>query len=194
VSTQFQTMKNLKKKPYREAFVRSQINIGIPFQVRALREKKAWKQEQLAEASGMLQPRISAIERPGGSKLNLETLLRLAAAFDVGLVIRFVPFSEMLRWAKEFSPDMFQVPSFNQEQMVEAELESAPERSTTKPESSAFQKVVNMADWLAGKAQEAALESQRPLSNPNVPAPKQPVGGLIYAASGGNPSEMPRVR
>jgi transcriptional regulator with XRE-family HTH domain len=186
-------MKDLKKKPYREAFVRSQINIGIPFQVRALREKKDWKQEQLAEASSMLQPRISAIERPGGSKLNLETLLRLAAAFDVGLVVRFVPFSEMLRWAKEFRPDTFQVPSFNQEQMVEAEHESAPERSTTKPEQSGSQKVDNMADWIAGKSQEAVLKVQQTLSIPNVSASVLAGGGLDYAASGGNPSEGHRL-
>lgn len=125
MSTQFQTMRDLKRKTYREAFVRSQINVGIPFQVRALREKKGWKQTQLAEASGMLQPRISAIERPGESKLNLETLLRLAGAFDVGLVVRFAPFSQMLRWAEEFSPDTFQVPSFTQEQELEAEGEGA---------------------------------------------------------------------
>ena len=130
MSTQFQTMRDLKRKTYREAFVRSQINVGIPFQVRALREKKGWKQAQLAEASGMLQPRISAIERPGGSKLNLETLLRLAGAFDVGLVVRFAPFSEMVRWAEEFSPDTFQVPSFTQEQEAEAEFES---RETIAP-------------------------------------------------------------
>jgi transcriptional regulator with XRE-family HTH domain len=112
VNTQSQIAKSLRKKKYREAFVRSQINIGIPFQVRALREKRPWNQKQLAEAAGMLQPRISAIERPGGSKLNLETLLRLAAAFDVGLIVRFASFSEMVRWADEFSPDSFEVPSF----------------------------------------------------------------------------------
>ena len=113
-------MKSLRNKKYRDAFVRSQINVGIPFQVRALREKRGWNQTQLAEASGMLQPRISTIERPGGSKLNLETLLRLATAFDVGLVVKFAPFSAILRWSQDFSPDTFEVPSFEQDIALES--------------------------------------------------------------------------
>lgn len=102
----------LQDKEYRDAFVASQINIELPFQVRALREERGWTQSQLAEKAGMLQPRISAIETPGKGKLNLETLLRLASALDVGLVVRFAPFSEMVEWAEDFSPDSFNVPAF----------------------------------------------------------------------------------
>lgn len=122
--TQFQSMADLGDKAYRAAFVRSQINVGIPFQVRSLREKRGWSQKQLAKSAGMLQPRISAIERPGGSKLNLETLLRLASGLDVGLIVRFAPFSEMMRWANAFSPDAFAVPSFDQDQQEQIEREA----------------------------------------------------------------------
>lgn len=105
----------LQEKPYRDAFVASQIRIALSFQIRALREKRGWTQAQLAEQVGMLQPRISAMERPGGSKFSLETLLRLASAFDVAFVGRFVPFSELLEWAESFSPDTFMVSSFDDE-------------------------------------------------------------------------------
>ncbi len=114
-TTRAKTVAKLKDKKYRDAFVRSQVNVGIPFQIRALRENppRRWKQEVLAEKSNMLQPRISAMEKPGGSKLNLETLIRLASAFDVGLIVRFAPFSEMVDWSESFSPDSFAVPSFD---------------------------------------------------------------------------------
>lgn len=86
----------LRSKEYREAFVASQIRVGLPMQCRALRESREWTQPKLAEAAGMSQPRISEIERPGQRQLNLETLLRLASAFDVALQVRFVPFSQFV--------------------------------------------------------------------------------------------------
>jgi transcriptional regulator with XRE-family HTH domain len=46
--------------------------------------------------AGMSQPRISEIERPGERKLNLETLFRLAEAYDVALLVKFVPFTEFV--------------------------------------------------------------------------------------------------
>jgi len=63
----------------------------------------------------MLQPRISAMEAPGGAKFTLETLRRLASAFDVALVVRFAPFSDLVRWAEEFSPDTFSVAGFGED-------------------------------------------------------------------------------
>jgi transcriptional regulator with XRE-family HTH domain len=188
-------MKNLKKKAYREAFVRSQISVGIPFQVRTLREKKGWKQEQLAEACGMLQPRISAIERPGGSKLNLETLLRLAAAFDTGLTVRFAPFSEMLRWANEFSPDTFQVPSFTQEQDAEAELESVESIAPVVPAGTLNTTLLDRVMAAKQPSHSSAEQMRRSLLGQGQPPPNiirvltgaQERGGSTYAALSGNP-------
>jgi transcriptional regulator with XRE-family HTH domain len=66
-------------------------------------------QEDLAREAEMKQPRISAMERPGETQFNLETLIRLAAVFKVGLIVRFASYSEMLRWENEFSQDTFDV-------------------------------------------------------------------------------------
>lgn len=105
----------MSAKEYREAYVASQINIGIPFQIRALRKSRGWHQECLAEHAKMAQPRISEIERPGERRLNIETLLRISAAFDVGLQVRFVPFSELINWSESFDPEDFEVKSFDDE-------------------------------------------------------------------------------
>ena len=104
-----------KSKAHRDAFVASEIKVGLPFQIRALRKQRGWNQKQLADLAGMLQPRISAMEQPGGGQLNLETLRKLASAFDVGLLVKFVPFSELAKWSDDFSPDDFAVLSFAQE-------------------------------------------------------------------------------
>lgn len=194
MSTHFQTMRNLKKKTYRDAFVRSQINVGIPFQVRALREKKQWKQEQLAKACGMLQPRISAIERPGGSKLNLETLFRLASAFDVGLVVRFGPFSEMLRWADEFSPDTFQVPSFTQEEKAEAELEGVESTAAALPTGTPNTTLLGQAMAAREPTYSSAEQMRKSLRGQGQTLPyimhgftgTQKTGGATYGALSGH--------
>lgn len=102
----------LNDPEYRKAFVSSQINIGIPFQIRALLKERGKTQEWLAEKSGMLQPRISGLMTPGKTRPNIETLRRIAEAFDCGLSVRFLPFSELVQWSEEFDPEGFSVPSF----------------------------------------------------------------------------------
>jgi transcriptional regulator with XRE-family HTH domain len=108
-------IQELLDKETRDAFVSSQISIPIAFQILALREQRGWTQKQLAEKAGMLQPRIAAMEHPSGSEPNLRTLKRLASAFDVALIVRFAPFSELVEWAEKFSPDTFIVPSFDED-------------------------------------------------------------------------------
>ena len=107
----------LKDKRYRDAFVASQVRVTIPFQVRALRAQRGWDQKTLAEKAGMLQPRISEIETPG-TPLTLRTIQRIASGFDVGLIVRFAPFGDLIRFSDEFSPDTFRVPSFPDEQFA----------------------------------------------------------------------------
>jgi hypothetical protein len=73
------------------------------------------RQADLAEASEMLQSRISVLETPGAANVTLDTLSRIAAAFKVGLIVRFVPFSEMLAWENKFSQDQFDVVRIDQD-------------------------------------------------------------------------------
>jgi transcriptional regulator with XRE-family HTH domain len=93
----------------RSSYIRAKINVLIPAQLRALRLKRSWTQDELAREADMKQSRVSAIERPGAVNFNMETLIRLAAAHKVGLVVKFVPFSELLRWENRFNQDSFDV-------------------------------------------------------------------------------------
>lgn len=115
MSTKDGMSKKLQSKSYRDAYVGAYIYANIAYQVRALRKQsdRAWDQKELAQRAGMLQPRISAIENPSNCKLNLDTLIRLANAFDVALIVKFAPFGELLNWAESFDPDNFAVASFD---------------------------------------------------------------------------------
>jgi transcriptional regulator with XRE-family HTH domain len=105
----------MKDKGYRHGMANAQIEIDLPFQIRALRKQRGWTQPELAAKAGMKQPRISNVEKPGVTHFSLETLRRLAEAFDVALVVRFAPFSELLDWSQRFSPDDFAIQSFGDE-------------------------------------------------------------------------------
>lgn len=114
-----QKLKASRKR--RELFVAGQIKTGIPFQIRALRDKKGWTQGELGNRLGMTQTNISRLESPGYGRLNITTLQRIAAAFDVGLIVRFVPFSELIGWVDKLSPEAVAPKSFDEEiEMLES--------------------------------------------------------------------------
>lgn len=137
-STRFnQIFARLKRGPeYREAFVESEISVGIPFQIRAMREGRDWTQKDLADRSGKLQSVISQLEDPGYGRLTLSTLRRLAAAFDVGLMVRFVPFSELAGRASNLSPDDMNVASFSDDAGIERKTSSGTEARIVAESSS----------------------------------------------------------
>jgi transcriptional regulator with XRE-family HTH domain len=82
----------------RVQFVESHISKILAFQIRALREREGWSQQKLAEKIGSNQNAVYRAENPNYGKQTLTTLRKIAAAFDVALVVRFVPFSELLDW------------------------------------------------------------------------------------------------
>lgn len=100
---------------FRADYLRAKLNVNIPSQIRALRRRQEKTQTQLADDAGMKQSRISAMEQPGVTAFNVETLVRLAAAFKVGLIVRFAPVSEVLRFENDFSQDHFDVVTIDQD-------------------------------------------------------------------------------
>lgn len=87
--------RRLTDKEYRDAYVAGKVANDVAFQVYYLRERRGWTQGRLASEAGTQQPAISRLERSVGA-VNVGTLLKVAAAFDVGLSIRFVPFSRLV--------------------------------------------------------------------------------------------------
>jgi len=107
-----QIASSLQDKEYRDLFTIEGVDTGIPFQIRAMRQVRGWSQEELAARMGLTQEGISRLENPDYGRFSLKTLKRLASAFDVGLAVRFVPFSHLVDWAVNFSPDDLAVPDY----------------------------------------------------------------------------------
>ncbi len=115
MSLDSELLRNLETKTERDAFSASLARVAVPMQIRALRKQHGWNQDDLAKVLGAKQPWVSALETPGGNIPNLNTLLKVAAAFDVGLLVWFAPFSELVTRDNHFSPDDFVVPSYGED-------------------------------------------------------------------------------
>jgi transcriptional regulator with XRE-family HTH domain len=122
-------------KEARRQFTESHLNKGLAYQLRATRDKLGWSQEELAKRAHMNQNAISRLESHNYGKPTITTLKRLAEAMNVGLVVRFVPFSEMVNWVSGtpyvcngLTNDALAVPSFDDEEsrQVFAEVEVGP--------------------------------------------------------------------
>lgn len=114
-------------KAAREKFVESHLAKTTGSQIRAIRDRLGMSQQDLGSSVGMSQNAISRLESLHYGRATITTLKRLAAAFDVALVVRFVPFSELVDWASStprtspgLSLEAIAVPSFGEEEELKA--------------------------------------------------------------------------
>ena len=103
--TDSKLFKRLKDRKYRERFISGEIKRVIPFQLRALRASRKWTQAQLGTEASMPQTVISRIENGNAASLSIKTLLKLASAFDVALVVRFEPIDTVIKFVDTMSPE-----------------------------------------------------------------------------------------
>jgi transcriptional regulator with XRE-family HTH domain len=116
-------IERIKRSPEARAnFVESHVDKNISYQIRSLRDRQGLSQEELAAKVDMNQNAISRLESPERGRPTITTLKRLAAAFDVALVVRFVPFSKLVKWVSGtpfvedgLSTESLAVPNFDEE-------------------------------------------------------------------------------
>ena len=134
-------------KESRSRLVSSNVDKGIAYQIVATREDRGWNRSDLARESGMTPNNFSRLEDPEYGKHTLSSLKRIAAALDVALVVRFVPFSQFIDWIsgtpyldRGIRPEALAVPSFHDEEksgQYETKVQNAQDFS--KPEPAAEQ-------------------------------------------------------
>ena len=110
-----QIVNKLSDKEYRDIFVSEQINTGRAFQIRGLREQRGWSQSELGQRAGMAQSRISVMEDANYSRFSLNTLKRLASAFDVALTVRFDPYRKLVENFIGLDSSALEMPSFTED-------------------------------------------------------------------------------
>lgn len=107
-------VEKLKNPKYRHAFSYAQSRRMISAQIRALRQssERGWTQKELGERAEMKQNAIARLENPDYGEYSVRTLQRLAEAFDVGLVVKFAPFSELVNMNQNASVGTYLPASF----------------------------------------------------------------------------------
>jgi transcriptional regulator with XRE-family HTH domain len=108
-------LEKLTNKGFRDAFISEEIDVGLPMQLREMRESRGWKQGDVAKQIGTKQPRFSVMEKLGYGNFSLNTLKKLASVFDVALIVSFVPYSEMIEFIEAFSRKRLAIPGFADE-------------------------------------------------------------------------------
>ncbi len=103
----------LNEKEMRDAFLAAQLRTKLAAQIRSLRIQRGWSQGQFGESLGKPQSNVSRLEDREVGRYTLQTLLELASALDVGLVVDFVPYEEFLLRTHDLSPAALEVQSFN---------------------------------------------------------------------------------
>jgi transcriptional regulator with XRE-family HTH domain len=107
----------------RHAYADNALNTTVAAQIKALREKQKMNQQKLAEAVGTKQSGISRLENVNYTTWNVETLRKLARAFDVRLRISFEEFGtlpdEIIGFRRNLTPRKFEDdPIFREKKVV----------------------------------------------------------------------------
>lgn len=109
-------IERLKNKKSRSAFVRAHTRKLIAKQIRAMRNKEKYTQQEMESEFGIKQSWISDLENPNKpGMVNVQTLLKIADVFDVGLLVRFVPFDTFIEYSEKIYPEDLAVPSYDEE-------------------------------------------------------------------------------
>jgi len=105
-------IRKLGDREFRHGYLEDQVRTNIAFQIHALRNQRGWTQQQLAERTGKPPSGISRLEDPDYGKVSLTTLLQIAEAFDVALLVQFAEWDDWLQRMADVSPFALQKRSF----------------------------------------------------------------------------------
>lgn len=122
----------LSDKEFRDEFVADQVRLRIAMGIRALREQSSrnWSQSELGERMNKPQSVVSRLESPDYGKASLQTLLEIAAAFDLPLRVDMPEWDEWARWSANLREECLRRESFDAEKLM-AQAKAAKQEVAT---------------------------------------------------------------
>ena len=117
-ATALQCLEKRKKwsnREYRHAYMDAAVEQGVAWQIKINREYRNLTQKQLAKNIGSKQPCISRAEDPSYGRHNLDTLTKIAHAFDCALQVKFIPYSQLAKDSNDLSPAALYAKSYTEE-------------------------------------------------------------------------------
>jgi ribosome-binding protein aMBF1 (putative translation factor) len=104
-----------RNQEYRQAYMTAAIEQGVAWQIKINREKRNLSQGELAQKIKSKQSAISRAEDPSYGRHRLETLVKIANAFDCALQVKFIPYSTLARESEDLSPENLYAKSYTEE-------------------------------------------------------------------------------
>ena len=103
---------------YRHAYCDEFLNSFIATQIKILREQRGWTQETLAKFARLHQSQISEMEDASYSSWTLNTLRKLAEAFDLTLSVSFETFGKRIKDIISLERERLERSSFEDDEFV----------------------------------------------------------------------------
>ena len=182
VNSKQQLLAKLAHKRYRDANVVNHVKTSLPIQARLIREQHGWTQAQIAKRATTTQTVISRLEDPNYGNLTLNSLFKLASAFDMALLVKIVPFSRLLEEFADVSPQALSVKTFPEE-ISKLEAWAAPET-----QMAACREVVEPPE-----KKEREVEGASAMAGRSQPTPPQQTWGKILLCPGVHQFEPQRA-
>jgi transcriptional regulator with XRE-family HTH domain len=161
-----QPLERFSSKKYRDGYLQSRIRGYIAYQIQALREKLGLTQAQFAELTGKKQSTISRLEDTEYGKVSVQTLLDIACATNVALIVKFASYPEFLDQTRNMSVEALQSRTI-QESLSEA-------HSLPLPAGSAYR------HFLHFRAGQSAATAQHYIANDNPNEQLSGAASLVY--------------
>ena len=107
-------IERFKSEDYRTSYMSGRVRTSIALQIRQLRETSSMSQADLADRIGTRQSAISRLENTEYGRASVQTLLDIANALDVALIVRFGSYDEFVSQHGNMAPNALSAETFSQ--------------------------------------------------------------------------------